>query len=351
MKKILSLISLFILVLAGCGSDTSDESAENAKSAWLVTDTGGINDKSFNQGTWEGMQQYAEDNDIEVGYTETKETSQSEQNLNAAATQNDIVVATGFTSANPVYNSAVANPETDYILIDTEPSDGNGDAAELDNVHSYLFKEHEAGYLVGYIAGTMTETDVVGFIGGLNTPPVQRFGLGFVQGVQEANKDAEVLYNYTGSFDDVALGKTTAQTMYSKDADIIFTAAGGVNAGVVEAAKDQVANEETAWVIGVDRDMYEDGIYDGEKSVILTSAVKEVGNAAYEGLALEFEGEFTGGVENLGYEEEGLRLPEENPNLEDQIVEDAYAALEQADVKENLDDTNSVLDITVTGEM
>lgn len=350
MKKILTLISLFILVLAGCGADTKGEK-KDTKSAWLVTDTGGINDKSFNQGTWEGMQKYAEENDIKVGYTETKDVSQSEQNLNAAATNNDIVVATGYTSANAVYKSAQSNPDTNFILIDTEPADDSGEAMKLDNVHSYLFKEHEAGYLVGYIAGKTTKTNKVGYIGGLNTPPVQRFGLGYVQGVEAANKDAEVLYNYAGSFDDVSLGKTTAQAMYSKGADIVFTAAGGVNAGVVEAAKDQMTKGNTAWVIGVDRDMYEDGIYEGDKSVILTSAVKEVGNAASNGLALQFDGNFKGGVDQLGYAEKGLKLPEKNPNLDQSVVDEAYASLEKADVKDNLEDTTKAISIKVTGEM
>ncbi len=348
MKKLLSLISLFIFVLAGCGADAGDESAQ---SAWLVTDTGGINDKSFNQGTWEGIQKYADENDIKVGYTETKDQSQTEQNLNAAAANNDIVIAAGFTSANPVYKSATANPDTDYIIIDSEPANDAGESVELDNVLTYLFKEHEAGYLVGYIAGKTTESDVVGFIGGMKNPPVQRFGLGFVQGVEAANPDAEVLYNYTGSFDNVSLGKTTAQTMYSKGADVIFTAAGGVNAGVVEAAKDERSKNNDVWVIGVDRDMYEDGIYDGENSVILTSAVKQVGQAAYEGLSQEFDGNFAGGVENLGLAEDGVGLPEENPNLEQSLVDEAYKALEGADVKSTVEDTEAEISIKVTGQM
>ncbi len=348
MKKILGLITLFILVLAGCGADSS---SEEAQSAWLVTDTGGINDKSFNQGTWEGLQQYADDNDIEIGYTETKDQSQTEQNLTAAAANSDIVIAAGYTAATPVYNAAVANPDTDFVIIDSEPTDENGEVVELDNIHSYLFKEQEAGYLVGYIAGMQTESNVVGFVGGMKNPPVQRFGLGYVQGVEAANPDAEVLYNYTGSFDNVSLGKTTAASMYAKGADIVFTAAGGVNAGVVEAAKDEIAKDNEVWVIGVDRDMYEDGIYDGDKSVILTSAVKQVGQAAYDALTLEFEGNFEGGVDNLGLAEEGVGLPEENPNLDQSVVDDAYASLEGADVKDTVDDVEASLGIKVSGDM
>ncbi len=349
MKKLLALITVFIVVLAGCGSSESEETKDTA---WFVTDTGGINDKSFNQGTWEGLQQYAEDNNIKVGYTETKDQSQTEQNLMAAAANNDIVVAAGFVAATPVYKAAQANPDTNFILIDTEPTDDSGEVVELDNIHSYLFAEEEAGFLVGYVAGKQTKTDVVGYIGGMKNPPVQRFGLGYVQGVQAANPDAEVLYNYTGSFDNVALGKTTAQTMYSKDADIIFTAAGGVNAGVVEAAKDERNKDnQDAWVIGVDRDMYEDGLYNDTDSVILTSAVKQVGEAAYKGLELQFSGNFAGGVDSLGIEENGVGLPEENPNLDQSIVDEAYEALETNDIVSTTDDVEKMLEITVTGEM
>ncbi len=347
MKKLLAMLSMMVLVLAGCSS-----SDEDAKTAWFVTDTGGINDKSFNQGTWEGIQEYADGTDIEIGYTETKEQSQATQNLTAAAADNDIVVAAGYTSADPVYQAATANPDTDFILIDAEPQSSDADkAAELDNVHSYLFKEEQAGYLVGYIAGKETKTDTVGFIGGLSTPPVQRFGLGYVQGVQDANKDAKVLYNYAESFDDVSKGKTTASTMYSKGADIIFTAAGGVNSGVIEAAKEKVNDGDEAWVIGVDRDMYEDGKYDDENSVILTSAIKNVGKAAQKGLALEFESTFEGGTDSLGIDENGIGLPEDNPNLDQKVVDEAYKALKSADVKSTKEDVEANLDIEVSGDM
>ncbi len=348
MKKLLTLISLFIFVLAGCGAD---DSKEDKQTAWFVTDTGGINDKSFNQGTWEGLQKFEEDNGIKVGYTETKDQSQTEQNLMAAAASNDIVVAAGFVAANPVAKVAAANPDTNFILIDTEPLDDDGNEVELDNVHSYLFAEEEAGFLVGYVAGKQTKSNVVGYIGGIKNPPVQRFGLGFVQGVEAANPKAEVLFNYTGSFDNVALGKTTAQTMYSKDADVIFTAAGGVNAGVVEAAKDERNKDNDVWVIGVDRDMYEDGLYNDTDSVVLTSAIKQVGEAAYKGLSLQFNGEFEGGVDSLGIAENGVGLPEENPNLDQKIVDEAYEALESADVLSTTEEVEKALSITVTGEM
>ncbi len=349
MKKILSLMLMMVLVLAGCGSSTDSESAE---SIGFVSDTGGVNDKSFNQGTWEGIKAYGEENGIETGYIETKDESQIENNLNASASSNDVVVAAGFTFANPIYNVAKTNPDTDFILIDAEPTNADGEVEELDNVHSYLFNEQEAGYLVGYIAGKTTETDKVGFIGGMQSPPVQKFGYGYVLGAQAANPDVTVEYNYTGSFTDVALGKTTANAMYSKGVDVIFSAAGGVNTGVIEASKEQILDKDNpVWMIGVDRDMYEDGVYnDAGDSLMLTSAVKEVGVAATTGLEDHFSGNFSAGTTVLSYADGGLGLPEENPNLDDSLVEEAKSALEGAsDIATTKEELDEQLTVTVNG--
>ncbi len=348
MKKLLSLTVMMVLVLAGCGSSDADSSAETIG---FVSDTGGINDKSFNQGTWEGVEAYGEENDYKTGYIETKDASQIEQNLSASATQNNVVVAAGFTFANPVFNVAKANPDTDFILIDAEPTNAEGEVEELDNVHSYLFNEQESGYLVGYVAGKMTETNHVGFIGGMQSPPVQKFGYGFVAGAQAANPEVTIDYNYTGTFSDVGIGKTTAQTMYSKGADIIFGAAGGVNSGIIEAAKEERQKDNNVWVIGVDRDMYEDGLYDEDKSLTLTSAMKMVNVAAAEGLEDHFSGNFGAGATTLGFAEDGVGLPEENPNLDQAIVDEALDALKSADdIPATKDDLESILEVKVNGE-
>ncbi len=348
MKKLLSLTLMMVLVLAGCGSTDSESSTE---SIGFVSDTGGINDKSFNQGTWEGVEAYGEENGYETSYIETKDASQIEQNLSASAAQNNVVVAAGFTFANPVYNIAQANPDTDFILIDAEPTDENDEVVELDNVHAYLFNEQESGYLVGYVAGKMTETNHIGFIGGMQSPPVQKFGYGFVAGAQAANKDVTIDYNYTGTFSDVGIGKTTAQTMYSKGADIIFGAAGGVNSGIIEAAKEERQDDNNVWVIGVDRDMYEDGLYNDTDSLILTSAMKMVDVAATQGLEDHFNGNFGSGATTLGFAEDGVGLPEENKNLDQSVVDEALDALKSAsDIPASKDDLDSILEVEVNGE-
>lgn len=348
MKKFFGLSLMMVFVLAGCGST---ETQDAAGTIGFVSDTGGINDKSFNQGTWEGVEAFGEENGYESSYIETKDVSQIEQNLSASAAENEIVVAAGFTFATPIYNVAQANTDTDFILIDSEPTNEDGDVEELDNVHSYLFNEQEAGYLVGYIAGKSTETDRVGFVGGMQSPPVQKFGVGYVAGAQAANPDVIVDFNYTGTFEDVGVGKTTANTMYAQGADIVFGAAGGTNTGIIEAAKEQRSKDNDVWMIGVDRDMYEDGIYDGDESLMLTSAMKMVDVAASEGLADHYDGNFTAGSTVLGYTDNGVGLPEENPNLDQALVDEAKDALENAaSVPASAEDLDAILEIEVNGE-
>ncbi len=366
MKKLLGTIALFGIMLAGCGPATVSSSYEydgacdqGTPVIGLVTDTGGVNDKSFNQGTWEGMEKYC---NFEVGgtYIETKDTSQRLANLEKMASTDgiEVVVASGYTFANDMYTVANEYPDTDFVLIDAEPTNPEtGEAASLDNVVSYYFNEQEAGYLVGYIAGKTTETNRIGFIGGEEIPPVQKFGFGYVQGANDANSDVVVDYNYAGTFDDATIGNTTAQTMVSQGADIIFASAGGTNDGIVKAGIDSTKNGKPVWVIGVDSDMYDDGKYtnnEGEEaSVILTSAMKMVNNAAYDGIDAHFNGEFPGGeVITLGFADDGVGLPEENPNLDQAIADEALAALaEKSDIATDAESVQAAVDIEINGKL
>ncbi|MFV0247269.1 MAG: BMP family protein, partial [Mycoplasmatales bacterium] len=338
MKKLLSLVFVCVLVLTGCGKSAAAYEFDGAcdgddAKIGLVTDTGGVHDKSFNQGTWEGMEKYCHDNDIAGSFIETTEESQREANLTKMSETDgiEVVVASGFTFANDLYNVAKDHPDVDYILIDAEPADADGNAMKLDNVISYYFQEEQAGYLVGYVAGKVTESNRVGFIGGEEIPPVQKFGWGFVQGVNAANPSATVDYNYTGQFGDPALGKTTAQTMIANGSDVIFASAGGTGDGVITAGIESTKTDNPCWIIGVDSDQYDDGAYkdaDGkDASIILTSAMKLVNNAAYEGITRHFAGEFKSDVVTLGFDDDGVGLPEENPNLDDEIKQEALDAL------------------------
>lgn len=363
MKKILSFLTIGILVLSGCATATGgyefDGACDSAEPViGFVTDAGGVNDKSFNQGTWEGIEKYCADNQVGATYVETADSSQLRDNLDLVANTEgiEVVVASGFVFANDLYSSAVKNPDTNYILIDAEPTNPEtGEVEKLDNVKSYYFNEQDAGYLVGYIAGSMTESNRVGFIGGLEIPPVQRFGYGFIQGVNEANPDATIDYQYAGTFDDANAGNTIAETMIGQETDIIFVSAGSTNDGILKAAIDNTVTGNKVSVIGVDRDMYNEGLYvdaDGtEQSVILTSAIKIVGEAAIDGLKSHFSGNFTSGTTTLGYEDGGIGLPETNPNVDETLIEEAKQSLhDKGTVSINKEEIESTVEVSVNGK-
>ena len=358
MKRILGLLTIAIVILAGCANGTSSVDCKTVDKSdiTMVSDTGGVNDKSFNQGTWEGVQKYCAEANVTAAFIESTSESQYIPNLTIAAENSKVVVGAGFTFEKPMYEVATKYPDVKFVLIDGQPTNSSDEKVELDNVQSYFFDETQAGYLVGYVTGKTTTTNKVGFVGGLEMPPVQKFGWGYLQGIQDSNPDVVVDYQYAGDFSNSALGKTLADAMFNGGGDIIFTAAGGTNTGVVEASKALVLNGKTAWVIGVDRDMYEDGNYTSDnetKSVILTSAVKNVGTAAYDGVKAALENTWQGGVFTLTYEDGAVGLPKTNPNLEESLIEEANKALEnKKDLKsKTADEVSGSLSIKVNGKI
>ena len=362
MKKIISIISVFLLIIgiSGCGANSNKKGACGAgdPQVVMVTDTGGIEDKSFNQGTWEGIQQACSDLGVGGTYIQTTNESELEGNLRRAAQEGKTVVAVGFSFEKVLAKVAQEFPDVKFVAIDAQPTDEAGNPVTLPNVFSYFFKEAEAGYLVGYIAGKKTKTNHVGFVGGIKNPAVQHFGYGYIQGVQAANPNAIVEYQYADSFTDVSKGQQIANSMIASGTDIIFTAGGAVNNGVIEASITQTKSNpsQPISVIGVDRDMYQDGVYDGDKSVILTSAVKNTGNAAFSAIKTLKDGQTPPNVSYLNVNDGYVGLPEKNPNLanDQTIIEDAKVSLHQAvsasDLATDEDAVASVITITINGD-
>ena len=197
---------------------------------------------------------------------------------------------------------------------------------------SIFFAEQESGFAAGVAAALELQTGDLGFIGGMEIPSVQRFDVGFQQGVAYANekygtsvslKDENIVYS--GSFTDKALGQQLAATMYDRGVKAIFAAAGGTGTGVITEAK----TREGAWVIGVDSDQYSEGIKPDGTSVILTSAVKKVEKASYNMVQAELNGEFPGGQTLiLDAANGGVDIPAENPNLSEETVKKVNEVLE-----------------------
>lgn len=296
----------------------------------MVTDSGTIDDKSFNQGTWEGILQYEADHGtIETKYLQPSGEQHTDY-LNAITDLVDsgyeIIVTPGFKFETAVNEAAGKFPDTTFILIDGMTHTGDYTFVEHDNAVCIFFAEHQSGFLAGVAAALSSETGKLGFIGGMEIPPVQKFGWGYKAGVKYANDNfgtnAEVTeYIYQGTFTDLAAGKTLAAGMYDKDIDIIFAAAGGVGVGAFNESKERAIKGEKVSMIGVDVDQYGLGVYEGEKSVTLTSAMKRLAVAASDFIDAQLNGTFPGGqILTLTINENGVGLPEENPNLSDDVV-------------------------------
>jgi basic membrane protein A and related proteins len=345
MKKLLSvLVALLVTasVFAGCAKKEQPQptpeqpKTQELTKVGMVTDSGTIDDKSFNQGTWEGILKYKQDkNSIEEKYLQPS----GEQHTDYINAINDlvdsgykIIVTPGFKFETAVNEAAASHKETAFILIDGQPHKGDFNFVKHDNVVSVFFAEQEAGFLAGVAAALSTKTGKLGFVGGMEIPAPQRFGWGYKAGVHYANKtfgtNAKVTdYVFQGTFNDVAGGQTLAAGMYNKGVDIIFHAAGGVGVGVFNEAKQRAENGKKVYVIGVDVDQYETGKIKDGSSVTLTSAMKGIDVAAYNYIDDKLNGKFPGGeVINLTLAENGVGLPQDNPNL----TQDVLSKVDQA---------------------
>lgn len=294
MKKIsLKLFLLIILcvstIFVGCTSDGSQENLDfqsNINSTPLnigiVTDIGGINDHSFNQSAWEGLQKSQKDLSIKASYVETKDTKDYIKNLESLSDgKNDLIWGVGFMMADSIKSEAQKHPNQRYAIIDNTYGDDT-----LPNVLGVVFKENESSFLVGYIAGKMTKTNQVGFIGGVDIPTIERFQYGYMAGVKYANPSCEIMSEYAGSFADPAKGKEIAVKMYSTGADIIFHASGSTGDGLIECAK-----EMNKYCIGVDSDQSISA-----PNNVITSAMKRVDNAIYNTVKDLKDGKWNGGA-------------------------------------------------------
>ena len=274
----------------------------------MVADIGGINDESFNQSAWEGLQKAEKDFGIEVKVIESKQASEYLQNMESLLDEDvDMVIGVGYTMKEDIEKQAKNYPDKQFVLID-ETYD-----SIPENVTPILFRENEAAYLTGLVAGKMTENNNVGFIGGIQTPVISRFEYGYKAGVKEANKDCNVNVQYAGTFSDAAKGKSIANQMYGNGSDIILAAAGGTGLGSIESAK-----EQNKYAIGVDRDQS-----DLAPKNVLTSALKKVNVGVYDTVKEFVEGKLTGGQEKVyGLKEDGVGIPETTKNLVPQYIID-----------------------------
>lgn len=336
-KRKFGLAFAFLLaagtILGACGTDnakdtetekedttTAPEVNEDAISIAMVTDTGGVDDKSFNQSAYKGIKEYGEENGLEKGdggydYLTSTDMADYEANINRLAHRDfDLIYGIGFLLKDAIETVAQQNPETNFALVDEE--------SEVANVASIMFKEQEGAFLAGVAAARMTKSNKIGFVGGMEIPVIERFHAGFIDGVAAVNPDIKVDVQYTGNFDKAEDGKAAANRMYSSGVDIIFHAAGGTGNGVFSEAKERKAADKDAyvWVIGVDSDQYEEGKV-GDENITLTSMLKRVDIAVKLTAELTAKGEFPGGqITTYGLDDDGIELADSRGAIPDDIL-------------------------------
>lgn len=338
-KKILAVLlsAAMVATMTACGSSSSTEEAAPAEETTeaeagegeeteapaaaagdfkvgLITDVGGVNDGSFNQSAWEGLQRAMEDLGIEANYLESATDADYVPNIETFVDEEyDLIISVGYMLADATKAAAEANPDVKFAIIDDATID-------LDNVTCLMFKQEQASYLVGYVAGLMTETNNIGFVLGMANETMNQFGYGYCAGAIDANPDIKIQQFNANSFADSATGKTNANTAITNGADIVFHAAGATGLGVIEACK-----EANVYAIGVDSDQSSIA-----PQTVITSAMKRVDNAVYDTVESLIAGTLESGIHTYDLSVGGVDIAP----TQDLLSDDVIAAVE--DVKEKI---------------
>ena len=339
LTKVTAVAGVTALVLAGAGcakkSTDSEDSSASGKDCVAKVDTkvgmafdvGGRGDQSFNDSAAKGLDKAECELGFEVqtaeaqdGEAESAREGRLQQLVDAGYNP---VIAVGFAYSSAVGKIAKENPEVNFAIVD--------DAVEGDNIANLLFAEEQGSFLVGAAAALKTESDNIGFVGGVETPLIKKFEVGYEAGAKAVNPDIEIQSRYLtqppdfSGFGDPAKGKTAAEGMFDKGADIVYHAAGGSGAGVFEAAKDADAK-----AIGVDSDQALTAD-PSVRDVILTSMLKNIDVAVFSYLQGVADGKVPTGptvydlkVDGVGYSKTGGQVDDIASKLDEykkQIVD------------------------------
>ncbi|MCB9498684.1 MAG: BMP family ABC transporter substrate-binding protein [Bacillales bacterium] len=263
----------------------------------LVTDVGNIDDKSFNEGAWNGVIKYAEENNLTYAYWRPNEDSTAAREVSikaAIAAGADVVVCPGYLFEEAIYNLQSQYPDVAFLLLDGEPHTADyATYYTAANTCCILYQEEQAGYLAGY-AAVMEGYTKLGFIGGMSVPAVVRYGYGYVQGAEAAavakNVNVTIKYNYAGTFSPSADLKTKMDAWYAAGTEVVFSCGGGIYLSVVAAAEATTSGK----VIGVDVDQ------SAESDRIITSAEKKLVESTYQALTSFYDNDGAWDVDHAG---------------------------------------------------
>ena len=284
----------------------------------IVYGTSGKFDKSFNEMAYTGAEKFKADTGSSYRDYETQAEAQAEQGIrNFASRGFSPIVVTNFAYSDQLAKVATEFPDLQFVMLDS--------VVDLPNVRSVTFKEHEGSYLVGLIAGLVSKSKTVGFIGGMDIPLIRKFGCGFAQGAV-AGGATNIIRNMTGTtgaaFNDPVKGGEIAASQMGQGADVIFSAAGGTGIGVLQTVAD-------AGKLAIGVDSNQNYMHPGN---VLTSMVKHVDVAVYNAFSDAKAGKFTGGVQSLGLAEGGVGWALDQFN-KDLITPEVEAAVNDSSAK------------------
>ena len=312
--RLVTLLTIAALAVAAGASARTDGAAppqvKQAKQATLkiglVTDIGGLNDRSFNHLAFLGLQRAKAKLSVDTRVLTSSSGSDYIPNLATLAQQNyDLIIGVGFLMSDAVNTVAKRFPNVKFAIIDF-PQGALPDKPT--NVRGLLFREQEAGYLVGYLSGLMEKArkgpDVIGSVGGQKIPPVDRYIAGYQSGAKKAFPGVTTRNNYSDNFDDQAKCKEIALNQIAAGSVVVFQVAGGCGLGALDAAK-----EKGVWGIGVDADQSFLGPH------ILTSATKGVDTAVFDTIKSVQDGSFKGGDKVFGLAQHGVALGKISPKV------------------------------------
>jgi basic membrane protein A len=313
------------------------------KKVAVIFATGGLGDKSFNDAGMRGVQRARSEfgADLVVSYVEPKDMAEFktyQKDFADVADPYDLIICIGFLQLDSLNESSTTYPDQNWVLIDENITKSN--------VRSYLYNEHEAGFLVGAMAGMTTQTGKIGFVGGMDIYLINKFLAGYEQGAHHINESIEITAVYSplpppDCWNDIPSGKNMGKTLIGKGNDIIFSAAGGTGIGVFQAC----AEVEDTYAIGVDSDQ------DGEMpGVVLCSMLKLVETATYNSIKDIMLDEWTAGVQVLGLEEFGVGISPMKHTMEEANTSYVFNGVNKTRWQHVQDFREDIIDGTITVE-
>lgn len=311
MKRIIAVLLTAIMIfgLIGCAKQAAPEPKPTTPKVVFIAADGGLEGNRSNTAAYEGIKKAEEDYKIEVSTVEPATSTEYVDAISKAAADGaKMVIGTGYISVETMTKIAAKYPDTYFALLDYANK-------VADNVMSLVYKEQEGAFIAGVIAGLTTKTQVVGFVGGEDTPAVDTYEYGFRAGVKAISPNYQVVVGFTGSFEDPQTGKTIAQSLISQGADVLYHEAGTSGDGVIAAAKDA-----GIWAIGSDGDQSEQA-----PKTVLCSTYERLDNGVYLAIQTMMEDDFKGGIFEFGLDFEAVGYTDEAGNLPPVTEEQAKA--------------------------